>query len=348
MKVLIVILHADSTRGGAESYAVKLFHKLIEAGHDVFIASASFESSIDPARRIQLEHAGLTRVGRFKGFLRSLDEHCASTPYDIVHSMLPVNRCDVYQPQAGLESVTIKSAGLSRLGNRRRALMARVEAKLLADRTLVLCASRQAASLIPDANTDLLFTSPDDTRFVPRLREEHGRGARATFIGQDFARKGLDVALRAVAQIDGLELHVVGKDEPAPYKQIAQQLGVADRVKWLGARSDVPDILAASDVFIFPTRHEPFGMVIVEAMLMGVPPVVSGVAGAAEVVRDGIDGRVITGENAGDWASAIHDVLTHREGMSAACLSRRAELSYDSHLQKLIGIYERVVAARKQ
>ncbi len=350
MKILLVILHADSTRGGAELYTVRLFHKLLEAGHDVCMAAATFEASIDGARPVALEHAGITRTGRFKRFLRSLDAHLDRTRYDIVHAMLPVNHCDVYHPHAGIESVTIRSSGLARFGNRRRALMAKIEGELLQRMTMVICPSRRMQGQIPQANTEVLYSAPDDAAFAvaraPRPCSDHGRGARATFVGQDFSRKGLDIAIHAIAQIERMTLQVVGGDDPAAFKAKAGQLGIGERVEFLGARTDVAEVLAESDVFLLPSRHEPFGMVVVEAMLMGVPPVVSANAGVAEVVRDGVDGRIVSSEDPADWANAIRDVLANRARMSAACLSRRGELSYDHHLRQLIGIYERVLAAR--
>jgi UDP-glucose:(heptosyl)LPS alpha-1,3-glucosyltransferase len=352
MKVLLVILHADSARGGAELYTVRLFHKLLEAGHDTWMAAATFEPSIDSSRRVVLEHSGLTRVGRYRRFLRSLDNHLFETDYDIVHAMLPVRSPDVYQAHAGIESVTFAATSLaSQLGNRRRRLMALTEEKLLVGGTVVLCPSRRMREQIPYPRVDaeVLYSAPDDSLFVaraPRPCSKHGRGAHATFVGQDFARKGLDIAVRALAQVDGLILRVVGRDDPAKFRAMATELGVADRIEWLGARSDVADVLAESDLFLLPSRHEPFGMVVVEAMLMGVPPIVSANAGAAEVVRDGVDGRVVAGEDAALWAAAIRDVVGRRGEMSAACLSRRGELSYDNHLRQLIGIYDRVIAGR--
>lgn len=347
MKVLLVILHADSARGGAESYTVRLFHKLREAGHDVFMAAATFEASIDTACRVPLAHAGLTRVGRYKAFLHSLDAHLTQASYDIVHAMLPVNRCDVYHPHAGIESVTIRSTSpISRLGNRRRARMAKIESQLLAGGTLTVCPSRRMRELIPQANAVVLYSAPDDTLFVPRDEKTSAPQSRATFVGQDFERKGLDIAIRALAMVENVSLQVVGRDDPTTFKSLAQQMGVADRIEWLGARNDVAEVLAGSDLFLLPSRHEPFGMVVVEAMLMGVPPIVSAGAGASEVVRDGVDGRIVSGEDPSAWAQAMREVIAQNPPMRQACLSRRAELSYHHHLAQLIGFYERIVAAR--
>jgi len=166
------------------------------------------------------------------------------------------------------------------------------------------------------------------------------------FIGQDFERKGLDVAINAIAQVPDAILRVIGKDSISSYKSQAEKLGIANRVEFLGARDDVPAQLAAADALVLPSRQEPFGMVVAEALLMGVPPIVSTNAGASEIVFNGVDGRVVAGEGASDWAEAIGDVIANREKYRAEALLRRDELSYDSHLRKLMDVYDRIVAER--
>ena len=139
---------------------------------------------------------------------------------------------------------------------------------------------------------------------------------------------------------------MIGKDSISSYKSQAEKLGIANRVEFLGARDDVPAQLAAADALVLPSRQEPFGMVVAEALLMGVPPIVSTNAGASEIVFNGVDGRVVAGEGASDWAEAIGDVIANREKYRAEALLRRDELSYDSHLRKLMDVYDRIVAER--
>jgi glycosyltransferase involved in cell wall biosynthesis len=85
-------------------------------------------------------------------------------------------------------------------------------------------------------------------------------------------------------------------------------------------------------------------MVAVEAMLGGVPPIVSSAAGVSEIIHDGAEGRIVSGEDDEAWTDALLDVLARRDHYSAWCLGRRDELSYANHLSKLIEIYERAIA----
>lgn len=352
MKLLLVILHADSSRGGAELYTVTLFRKLLQAGHDVRIAAATFETTIDFRRRVPLSMAARTRLGRYRAFLDSLEKHRAPERYDAVHAMLPAP-CDVYHPHAGLEAIGWRRASvLQRWSNRRRRAFVETERALLTGaRPFVLCLSDQAREQAMGVYSQArerfltLHSAVDDTRFVPR----DGSAAPTTdcvFVGQDFHRKGLDIALRALARTRALRLRVVGRDDPSRYRALAAELGIADRVDFAGPSSDVAGELARAGALVLPARVEPFGMVVAEAMLMGAPPVVSANAGASEIVRDGVDGRIVAGESPADWAAAIEDVLTHRAMYSAACLARRTTLSYSHHLSFLLELYERIRAER--
>src|SRR4051794_9036469 len=103
MKIALVILHADAARGGAERYTIDLAAALGNEGHDVSLLANTFAPQVE--QRVSVERLaarGFTRTGRYRRFLDSLDAHLRQTPYDIVHTMLPVRRCDVYHPHAGL------------------------------------------------------------------------------------------------------------------------------------------------------------------------------------------------------------------------------------------------------
>jgi len=354
MKILLVILHADSSRGGAELYTVRLFHKLLEAENEVFVAAGTFEASIPLANRVALDHGGHTRLSRYLSFVDSLEAHLNVNNYDVVHAMLPVPRCDLYHPHAGIETVTWNETSfLQQITNSRRQTFVDVEQALLGSppRPMVLCLSDrgrlQAASVFPKAAERLitLYSGVDDKRFIPVDRPSNAKPV-VLFIGQDFERKGLDVAINAIAQVPDAILRVIGKDSISAAKAQAEKLGIANRVEFMGARTDVPAQLAAADALVLPSRQEPFGMVVAEALLMGVPPVVSTNAGASEIVFNGVDGRVVAGESASDWAEAIRDVIANREKYRAEALLRREELSYDSHLRKLMDVYDRIVAER--
>ncbi len=92
-------------------------------------------------------------------------------------------------------------------------------------------------------------------------------------------------------------------------EEFAQQQGIADRTIFTGHREDVPDLLAASDVFCLPSRNEPFGRVIIEAMAVGLPVVATRGGGVPEIIQDGQEGLLVPIDSPRELADALAQLL---------------------------------------
>lgn len=135
-------------------------------------------------------------------------------------------------------------------------------------------------------------------------------------VGSDFARKGLDRAIKGLAALPKDEkartlLWAAGQDDPKPFNKLARQLGVADNVEILGARDDVSHLMWAADAFLHPAYSENTGTVILEAMVAGLPAIVTDVCGYAHYVEEAKLGEVI-GEHDADtnMAASLTRVLS--------------------------------------
>jgi glycosyltransferase involved in cell wall biosynthesis len=98
-------------------------------------------------------------------------------------------------------------------------------------------------------------------------------------------RKNLETLLRALARCPGGTLLVAGEASGSPYPRLAAALGIAGRVKFLGFRRDVPDLMRAVDLFVFPSRYEACSLVLLEAAASGVPVVAARTAGGVELLN---------------------------------------------------------------
>ncbi len=135
----------------------------------------------------------------------------------------------------------------------------------------------------------------------------------ALFVGDiRTPRKNLDTVLRALAQTPGAHLAVVGATEGSPYPQRAARQGVAERVHFLGFRRDVAQVMQAADLFVFPSRYEPFGIVVLEAMAAGLPVVTVRTVGASDLVTPACGVVLPDTENAGALARAMQSLLSDR------------------------------------
>jgi len=124
--------------------------------------------------------------------------------------------------------------------------------------------------------------------------------------------------------------------------RMAAALGVADRVRFLGWRDDVPRLLAAADLFVSPSRSEAFPLAVIEAMASGLPVVVSDIPAHLELVRNGQDGLVFRRGRARDLANAITllcDVPGVRAPLAEGARRRAGHFSWLAMGERTLEVY---------
>jgi UDP-glucose:(heptosyl)LPS alpha-1,3-glucosyltransferase len=133
------------------------------------------------------------------------------------------------------------------------------------------------------------------------FRAEHVLGPNDLLmlaVGSGFVTKGLDRSLRALAALPPqlrarVRFHVVGADNPRRFAAQAARLGIADRVTWFGGRDDVQRFLLGADVLLHPAYMESGGIVLLEAMIAGLPVIATDVCGFAPLIEDAGGGVVL-------------------------------------------------------
>jgi glycosyltransferase involved in cell wall biosynthesis len=159
------------------------------------------------------------------------------------------------------------------------------------------------------------------THYVPNFVEDLAGAAPAALpappgarrllaMGRLHPNKGFDIALRALAQLPAAHLSIAGEGpERAALEALARDLGVADRVAFLGWRRDTAALLAAAEVFVCSSRHEPLGNIVLEAWSAGRPVVALASQGPSELIADGLDGVIVREVDPGALAVAIARLL---------------------------------------
>ncbi|VEP15938.1 Glycosyl transferase [Hyella patelloides LEGE 07179] len=150
----------------------------------------------------------------------------------------------------------------------------------------------------------------------------------ALFIGDvKLPRKNLDTVLRALTDVPQLHLAVVGRLRGSNYyPQLAVELGIGDRVQFLGFRQDVAAIMQSADFFVLPSRYDTFGMVVLEAMASGLPVVITQNMGVSSLVT----------RESGFTLPDTEDIPTLTAAM--------AELTHNPSLRKQMGAAGKAIA----
>jgi glycosyltransferase involved in cell wall biosynthesis len=196
--------------------------------------------------------------------------------------------------------------------------------------------------------------------FAPGVRREQARELRAglgigeerllaAFVGSEWERKGLEPLIAALAQAPEWTLLVAGGGDEPRYRQLAEQHGVAGRVRWLGVTDDVQRVYAAADAFVLPSSYETFSLVTFEAAASGLAILATPVNGVRELIRDRENGLLIEREP-GQIAErlrllAADPAMRSRLGEAA----RRSALSFgrDRMVAEHDALYRRLAAVAR-
>lgn len=193
-------------------------------------------------------------------------------------------------------------------------------------------------------------TIPNGWEGQPLPRRPAGR-AQLLAVGQLRQEKGHADLLRALPAIlqaiPEAELIVAGDGpERQSLERIAVELGVSESVRFAGVVEDVWPLLATADIFVMPSRQEPFGIALAEAMAAGVPVVATRTGGIPELVDDGRCGVLTPPEDPKALAMAVLGVLAdpdRADALAAAGLERAAGLPMSRTVAEYFDLYAQMI-----
>jgi glycosyltransferase involved in cell wall biosynthesis len=285
-------------------------------------------------------------VGRLLAFA----SWCRSIGADIVHT------CDLYGNIFGLPGAALAGTPV-RIANRREILTGdksrlQLAAQRLAYRAAHAVVANSTAACdqleregVPADRRHVIANGLDADRFTPVAERSAIR--RVVMVANLRAEKGHDTLLAAAPRI--LERHpdasftLVG-DGPRrdALETLTRALGISARVRFLGECRDVAPVLAEHDLFVLPSRSEAFPNALIEAMATALPVVATDVGGIPEVVRSGVNGRLVPPNDDAALAEAV--VALMDDPATAAALGRaaRADVERLYTLDRMVERFEQL------
>lgn len=366
-------------RGGCETYIVDLARRLARDGRTVSVFASDWDADALPPSTHYYRIAPPTgprflRPWRFaaacEAALRVVKPD-ASIGFDKTWGQ------DILYPQGGLHAATqahnlLKhpnraSRTLSRLGkffDPANRSYSRIERKqyfgdarptILVNSEMVRGHFERFYGVVP-GTVRVLRSAIDPGRFVaedrPKRRaEERGRwGVKpdtsvALFVATNYRLKGLAPLLKALPLVPrdrDFRLAVIGHPKFESYRRLAESLGVADRVAFLGFRKDPKDAYFAADFLAHPTFYDPCSLVALEALACGLPVVTTRYNGAAELLNETNGAVVADPHDAGELAAALAKFLDRAARSRGAIAAREAakNWTFEHHYRELLTIID--------
>jgi len=191
--------------------------------------------------------------------------------------------------------------------------------------------------------------------FAPR-KSKRSVVENLLFIGRLERQKGVDILLKSFCHLvkgnyPDLRLHIGGDGSLAEnLKALTESIGISSSVEWHGMLlpEQVRELIDDCDIFVLPSRHETFGIVIAEAMAMGKPVVATGCGGPEEIV-DSQSGLIVDPDNVDQLSGALKKIIDNYDSydpkvIRAFCLSRFSEKTV---CHAIMNLYQEIIATPK-
>ena len=364
MRVLL-IARPWSFHGGIETATAGLLRALVEHGDDVQLLTPGEPPPVPGVTVRRLWIPPLPAPARVFAFAALARRAAARERRDVVQSHERTFGADVYRAGEGCHRayLELRDERASRPLYHRAVLA--VERRVFQETRAIVAIARKGKEEIErlygvaPTRVTTVYNGVDLVRFHPDNRGRHREAARteaaiphdaftALYVGSGFARKGLGTAIEALAKLADrrARLVVIGRGDERAFRALADRLGLAAQIAWLGPRRDVERWYAAADAAILPARYEPFGNVHLEALASGTPVVTSTRAGGSEVVQEGVSGAVREPRDAAGFAEALAHLQASPERDRARAARAAAEpFTYERQVKELHRIWAEISRA---
>lgn len=336
MSKIAILIPKFSLYGGSEQFACRLAEALA-AHHEVDVICARSEHRPpDGVRVLEVGRYGLCRLLKSAWFLIRAEQMRRRGQYDLTVSLSSTWNQDLLRVGGGPQSIFWKLSErqypdrfrrilkrLRRVCNPASWLTRYMDNRQYRSGCRIVCVSEKVREWVLEAYPDIPV--PDVIGNMPRTdrfhqpSEEERRAARKRFGFRDgeiiigtaasnFLLKGIPALMRAVALLpDSVILAVAGGRRSGSFMRLAKQLGIADRVRFLGRIDDMPSFYHALDLFVLATWYDACSNAVIEAAACGVRTLTTEYNGSCVFVPE--DCRIPDPDDAEDFARRMNAAL---------------------------------------
>ena len=368
MKIAVVI-PKYGLLGGAENFVFQLTERLAaREGIEIHVLANQWSRGNESITFHKIPNIFFPRFLKPISFAYYAGKKIVAENFDLVHSHAWIFEMDFFTIHGGLHEPWIKEVRQKSMSLFDKSL-ARVEAKgvnsprlkLILPVSTLLKEELLRFYDIPESKIHVIqpgisterFSALDPELSRQEIRKRHGFSKDdlvLLFVGMNFEVKRLDLVLKAVADLSvrrndnpNLKLLVVGKGKKKHYMKLARDLGIVNQVVFAGVTQKVEEYYMASDILAMPSRNDSFGMVVLEAMMAGLPTIITETVGARDLIESGTHGFVLPADPSVSDVSEKLSFLLKKEnrlrmGENAREVARHQ--TWESRVDQVAELYE--------
>ena len=344
MKIAQVML--DPNYGGAQRYFADLCLELAERGHSVL--SVIRNNSVVESDLISMDNIEVAVISNRFGWY----DPFAANQIKIAFNRFQPHVVEAHLARAAFFSGKIKPTGkwplIAKTHNN-------LNGKYYRNMDVIVPLTAQAAKSESHTNIPqhkFATVIPNFSRLEPvPTVVKPARTEKIFAAGRFVKKKGFNILLEALAElkpIDGNFLFQIAGDGPefSRLKALSTELGINDKVQFLGYRNDIVDLIKNADLFVLPSLREPFGIIVLEAMAMGTPIIATRCEGPLEVLDDTSAILVDKGDKA-SLADGLRRAIQGPEGCRIraqnALTVYKSCYTADAVVPKILALYDDVI-----
>lgn len=321
MKIALVSRGFSSHKGGAERFTNSLCRQLLQAGHEVHLyCGEAVESPVPGIKTFKINFFGWISFLKILSFHWKAGAMLRKEKYDVIYGLCQFFPLNAYYAGGGVHKHWMKLRYPGRLSRWMKYLFSPVHLSMiwlehhicnpLGSQHIITNSVLVKKHILsyysfPAARIHVVYDGVDASLFNPGVKKQ-SKALRAFykidrkdivlgFISNNWPRKGLDLILSALSKLPHhFKLVVAGRGNTEAYKNKMKTLRLTeDRVHFLGVMEEIQKVYALTDIFLLPTLYDPFAQVCREALACGIPVVTTPENGAAEIIKNHINGFVL-------------------------------------------------------